>query len=134
MYAGPPSQIRSFERLFIGGHWIEPASNRLIEVVSPISEEPIASVPAASEADIDAAVIAAREAFDSGVWRDLPPNERARLMLRVADEIERRLPELVHTFTAEVGAASAVSQRMNRTAVSFWRWNAAWLLQAVLEE
>jgi acyl-CoA reductase-like NAD-dependent aldehyde dehydrogenase len=134
MHAGSPGQVRSFDRLFIGGDWITPASNRRIEVVSPISEQPIASVPAASEADIDAAVIAARNSFDSGVWRDLPPKERAGLMLRVADEIERRLPELIHTFTAEVGAASAVSQRMNRSAVSFWRWNAAWLLQTVLEE
>lgn len=125
---------RSFERLFIGGSWATPASDQRIDVVSPSTERFIGSVPAASEADVDAAVRAARTCFDSGAWPGLSAYDRASAMLRVADEIEARLPELIPAFVAEVGAPLPVSRRMNETAVNFWRWNAGWLRGYAFEE
>ena len=55
-------------RLFIGGDWVAPSSDEEIEVISPSTEEVVARVPSASRADVDAAVAAARQAFDSGPW------------------------------------------------------------------
>ena len=127
-------QVRSFQHLFIAGRWATPASGRRIEIISPITERRIGSVPAASEADVDAAVKAARACFDSGAWPGLSPGERADAMLRVANEIEARLPELIDAFVAEVGAPLSVSRRMNKTAVNFWRWNASWLRGYPFEE
>lgn len=57
------------DALLIGTEWRAPASDRVIEVISPHSEDVIARVPEGSEADIDAAVAAAREAFDHGRGR-----------------------------------------------------------------
>src|SRR5690242_21360374 len=53
-------RLRSYEKLFIGGNWTTPSSSRVIEVISPTTEEIIAHVPEGQAADIDAAVAAAR--------------------------------------------------------------------------
>ena len=64
-----------YDRLFIGGSWVEPATAERIEVISPVTEEPIASVPAGAPSDIDRAVVAARAAFEGG-WAKSPLDER----------------------------------------------------------
>ena len=69
--------MKSYDKLFIGGNWTAPASTRTIEVINPTTEEVCGSVPEAVEADIDAAVAAAREAFDQGPWPRMTPVERA---------------------------------------------------------
>jgi acyl-CoA reductase-like NAD-dependent aldehyde dehydrogenase len=56
------TRVGRYDRLFIGGEWVESASTERIEVISPVTEEPIASVPAGSPADVDRAVAAARAA------------------------------------------------------------------------
>ena len=54
----------SYDKLFIGGDWVTPSSSRTIEVFSASTEEPIGRVPEAVDADVDAAVAAARAAFE----------------------------------------------------------------------
>src|SRR5690606_35424616 len=56
------------DRFFINGEWVKPKSNKMLNVVSPVTEEVIFSYPEASESDMDSAVAAAREAFDNGPW------------------------------------------------------------------
>jgi len=85
----------------IGGSLVEGASDR-IDVVNPATEEVIASVPAGTPADVDAAVRAARAAFAGWSVRD--PKERAAAVLRVAQGIAARRDELAATITAEMGA------------------------------
>ncbi|GGD06513.1 aldehyde dehydrogenase [Nocardioides daphniae] len=114
------SKIRSFDKLFIGGQWVEPATDRKIDVVSPITEEVIATVPEASEADIDKAVAAARKAFDEGPWPHMSPAERAEILARVGKEVESRLPEMIEAFTAEIGAPAAVSEAFHDNAIKMW--------------
>lgn len=92
--------VRSFDQLFIGGRWVDPSSARVIEVVSPTTEEVIATVPDAQDADMDAAVAAAREAFDTGPWPRMTPAQRADALGRIADEIEARADEFAAVFTA----------------------------------
>ena len=112
--------IRSFDKLFIGGRWVEPATDRRIEVVSPITEEVIATVPEASEADMDKAVAAARKAFDEGPWPRMSPAERAEVLARVGKEVENRLPEMIEAFTAEIGAPAAISEAFHGNAIKMW--------------
>lgn len=61
-----------YDSLFIGGRWTAPATTERIQVISPATEEPVGSVPAVDRADVDAAVAAARAAFDSGPWPSTP--------------------------------------------------------------
>ena len=70
--------------LFIGGTWSPPSTDQVIEVISPHTESVVASVPAAGPADVDAAVTAARSAFDEGPWPRLEaPSERIDAMRRL---------------------------------------------------
>ena len=68
--------MKVYDRLFIGGEWVRPAGDDVLDVISPATEELVGSVPEGSKADIDAAVAAARAAFDQGPWPRLAPADR----------------------------------------------------------
>ncbi|MER6975817.1 aldehyde dehydrogenase [Streptomyces carpinensis] len=113
-------RLRSFDRLFIGGEWVKPATDKVIDVVSPSTEEWLASVPEASVQDVDAAAAAARRAFDEGPWPRMRPAERAEALLRVRAEIEKRYDAMVAAFSAEIGAPTAISHEFNTEAMDAW--------------
>jgi aldehyde dehydrogenase (NAD+) len=102
--------MRVHDKLFIGGEWVEPATDRVIEVISPVSEEPVGRVPEASETDIDRAVAAAREAFDRGDWPRLGVEERCRIVRRFADLYATRLDEMASLITEEMGSPISFSR------------------------
>jgi betaine-aldehyde dehydrogenase len=96
--------VRVYDRLFIDGDWVKSTGSETIEVISPGTEEPIGSVPASTEADIDAAVAAARRAFDSGPWPRTSPAERADLLAGVSTTIQARSEEIARTITEQNGS------------------------------
>ncbi|EAU48723.1 aldehyde dehydrogenase [Salipiger bermudensis] len=100
----------NLDRIYIGGDWVTPDSSDRIEVISPVTEEPIASVPAGSRADVDAAVAAARRAFDEGPWPHLELSERMACLARLKDIFERRAEEIAQTITAEMGSPITASR------------------------
>ncbi|MEH6651657.1 MAG: aldehyde dehydrogenase family protein [Motiliproteus sp.] len=79
---------------YIDGQWAEAATAETFDVVNPATEQVIAQVAAGNAADIDAAVGAARQAFDHGGWPQLSGAERAVYLRRIAEIITRRLDEL----------------------------------------
>ena len=91
------------DKLYIGGSWVEPATSATITVRSPASLDVVGHVPEGSVADVDAAVTAARKAFDTTDWAFLPITERADYVLAMADEIERRLEDFAAVNTLESG-------------------------------
>src|SRR5262245_1384677 len=97
------------DRLYIGGEWIRPATDATLAVVSPHTEEVIARVPEAREADVDRAVAAARSAFDRGPWPHLPPAARADAMARLLAALQARAEEMAVTITTEMGCPIAFS-------------------------
>ncbi|MFL4477342.1 aldehyde dehydrogenase [Paeniglutamicibacter sp. ORCA_105] len=118
--AAQPQNLPSFDKLLIGGQWVAPSSDATIEVVSPITGELIATVPDAQEADMDAAVAAARKAFDEGPWPRMAPAERAAILRRVGEEVKKRVAAMSEAFTAEIGAPAAASNAFHENAVKVW--------------
>ncbi|SOJ56340.1 Geranial dehydrogenase [Mycobacterium simulans] len=102
---------RSYDELFIGGRWRKPATPERISVISPHSEEPIGQVPAAGPDDVDAAVSAARQAFDHGPWPRLGPGERIRKVEELAAIYARHLDEMADLITAQMGSPRSFSRR-----------------------
>jgi aldehyde dehydrogenase (NAD+) len=96
--------LKSYDRLFIGGDWVKPEGTGQIEVVSPSTEEVVARVPDATEADVDKAVAAARHAFDHGPWPRMAPAERADLLAKVAEAITAEMVDLAETIATEMGS------------------------------
>jgi aldehyde dehydrogenase (NAD+) len=78
--------------LFIGGEFTAPVSGEHFSTVNPASEEPLASVAQAGEADVDRAVAAARQAYDQS-WGKMPGRERAKYLYRIARVIQERARE-----------------------------------------
>lgn len=76
----------TYEQLFIGGRWMTPAGSERLVVTSPATEEQIATVALGTAADVDAAVAAARQAFDAGPWPRLTVDER-RELIRAAGRV-----------------------------------------------
>ncbi|KMO82765.1 aldehyde dehydrogenase family protein [Mycolicibacterium chlorophenolicum] len=98
----------TYERplLFIDDQWVPPADNGLIDVVDPATETVIGHVPAGGAADVDAAVAAARRAFDPTIG----VAERRERLHRVIDALEKRLPDIAELITAEMGAPVRIAQ------------------------
>ena len=95
--------------LFIGGQWVKPALGGTLDVISAHSEAVIATVAEATDADMDAAVTAARKAFDEGEWPHLSPQERGAALRRLYEELEPRLPELTNAWVDGIGALAGVA-------------------------
>jgi betaine-aldehyde dehydrogenase len=102
--------MQTHSKLFIDGAWRAPATDATIEVISPHSEQVIARVAEAREADVDRAVAAARSAFDHGPWPRLPAAERADAMARLLAALQARSETMATTITAEMGSPLSFSQ------------------------
>ena len=90
------------DALFVGGAWVAPAGSDTLTVVNPTTEEPLATVPAGTPADVDRAVTADRAAFPA--WAATPVAERAELLDALADGLAARVPELAQLIAREVGS------------------------------
>jgi acyl-CoA reductase-like NAD-dependent aldehyde dehydrogenase len=110
--------MTSFDQLLIGGEWVAPASDRRFEVRSPASLEVVGSVPEAVEADVDAAVAAARHAFDHGPWPWTSPADRAKVIARFTELLAENLEDFKTTLTNEMGAPGATVEMMMYTPAS----------------
>ncbi len=97
------------DRLYIGGEWVEPSSTATIQVISPLTEEVIATVPEASNEDVDRAVAAARRAFDSGPWPRMSPGERADMMEKISQLLQARYEDVARTISEEMGSPISFS-------------------------
>lgn len=96
--------MKSYDRLFIGGEWVEPSSSSVIDVVSPTTEELVGRVPEAQDADIDRAVASAREAFDHGPWPHMTPAERGAILTKAADAIRNDMQGISELISNEMGS------------------------------
>lgn len=105
-------RLRHPDRIYLGGEWGESCTGRRFEIISPNTETVIAQIAEAGEADMDAAVAAARKAFDEGPWSSMPPSERIAYVRRMAEILQAREPELAKAWTAQVGGLAAMAPGM----------------------
>src|SRR3954454_17117376 len=111
-------------KLFIGGELVDPLGREVIEVISPHTEEVIGRVPHASRADVDAAVAAARTAFEQGPWPRMSLDERIEIVTRIKDAIAVRHEEIARVISSENGSPyswSVLAQALGAMMV----WDAA---------
>lgn len=105
--------IRHTDRLWIGGEWVTARSGRMIDLVSPNSEQVIGSVAEACEADMDAAVAAARDAFDHGVWGRMAPAERIAVLKAMSSHLHARNEEIARAWTMQMGGLASFAGPMS---------------------
>ncbi|MEE4423200.1 aldehyde dehydrogenase family protein [Streptomyces bugieae] len=97
------------QRLFIGGEWAVPDGGHY-EVIDPATEETVGLAPEASRDQVHAAAAAARDAF--GPWSRTSPEERAAVLSRAADLMQRDAGRYAELAQAESGATTATARGM----------------------
>jgi betaine-aldehyde dehydrogenase len=98
----PKSEVRHYQ-MYIDGRWTDAASGETYEVIDPASEEVIAYVPKGGVEDAEAAVRAAREAFDNGPWPKMKAMERAEVLNRAAALLRERAEEFARLESLQMG-------------------------------
>ncbi|MGN6779860.1 aldehyde dehydrogenase [Rhizobium sp.] len=82
------------QELFIAGAWRQPFSGAAMDVISPIDGTKLTTIADAGTEDVDLAVKAARQAFEKGSWSKAAPGERKKVLLKIAELIEKNALEL----------------------------------------
>src|SRR5580658_3472435 len=117
----------SATKLLIDNRWIPAESGKTFATVNPATGEEICQVAEADAADVEKAVKAARAAFEKGPWRKTPASERGRLLLRLADLIDRHADELAALESLDNGKPVSVAKAVDVAATSAcYRYFAGW--------
>lgn len=111
-------------RMYINGEWILSESNQTRDVINPASGEVIATVTEGDANDAKKAIIAARAAFDSGEWANTTAYDRANLLLKVADILEKRADEFAAAETLNNGKPLRESEFDTNDSVACFRYYA----------
>ncbi|MBY4677684.1 aldehyde dehydrogenase family protein [Marinobacterium arenosum] len=113
--------------MWIDGEPVQAAAGQTFEAFDPASGQPIAALPAAQAEDVDRAVASARAAFDNPAWRMMRPNQRERLIHRLADLIEANAPQLAELEALNNGKGVKIARYGDvASAVNYLRYMAGW--------
>src|SRR5579859_6112187 len=82
------TDVKTYQ-MFINGEWTDSKSRRMFPVYDPSTEEAIAQVPDGNADDVNRAVAAAKAAFEEGPWATTTPQERGRVLFRLAEKIRQ---------------------------------------------
>jgi acyl-CoA reductase-like NAD-dependent aldehyde dehydrogenase len=103
-----------------------PGSGEVIPVIDPATEEQVTEFTDGGAEAVNEAVARARASFESGVWRNLPGRERAKVLWRVADLIDERTPELVQLESLDNGMPFIAAEGILPTCAELFRYYAGW--------
>jgi aldehyde dehydrogenase (NAD+) len=104
------AQLQDRDRLYVGGEWAEPAGNGTIDVVNSTTEEVMGRIPEGTPEDVDAAVAAAREAFET--WSQTSREQRAGYLDAIAAGLSARAEEIASTISQELGMPIGLSRQI----------------------
>ncbi|MFD1519896.1 aldehyde dehydrogenase family protein, partial [Pseudonocardia yunnanensis] len=116
------------DQLFIGGEWRDASDGRTIDVVDPATEQVVATVPDASDADVDAVLAAAASGFDT--WRRASPTQRSEALARAASLLLERTEEIAAVLTQEQGKPLDESRAEVRQSAEQFSWFAGEAVRA----
>ncbi|EUC16514.1 Betaine-aldehyde dehydrogenase, partial [Burkholderia sp. BT03] len=114
-------------RLFIGGEWVTASSGATRDVVDPATGATISTMANGDAKDVDRAVKAAREAFESGPWRSMPTSERAKIIWNIGALIDEHAEELAQLEVLDEGSPyNVVKNFYVRLGAEHFRYYSGW--------
>jgi phenylacetaldehyde dehydrogenase len=114
-------------KMLIGGKWVNAASGKTFPTYNPATGEVLAQIAEGDRQDIDAAVKAARKAFDSGPWPRMTAAERGKLIWKLADLLEEHLEEFATLETLDNGKPLTIARAADiPLAAEMFRYMAGW--------
>jgi aldehyde dehydrogenase (NAD+) len=123
----PAEQTMAPGRLYIGGQWVDALASCTFPTVNPATEEPLTQVAEGRAEDIDRAVRAARQAFETGPWARMSGADRGRVLWKIGDLLEARVAEIAEIETRDSGKTITESSRVDiPMAADCFRYFAGW--------
>ena len=124
-------RVRGFlsapRKMLINGQWVDSASGETFSVYNPASGATIAEVTEGREEDINRAVAAARKAFDEGPWKDMPPNQRGRMIWKLGELIGENAEAFAELESLDNGKAQTVAAAADvPLSVDIFQYMAGW--------
>lgn len=114
-------------KLYINGEWVDSSNPETQDILNPANQEVIAKAPKATKEETEEAIKAAKAAFESGVWAGRTPQERAKVLLQIADKMEENLEELADLETMNNGKTKREALSDAEESVNTFRYYAALL-------
>ncbi len=105
----------NYDAHYIGGEWRTPSTDAVLEVENPATGVVVGHVPDGSVADVEAAIGAARTAFDTGPWPRMSRAKRSHALYRMKEVLEQHREEVIHQIMAESGAIRPVVEGVHWT-------------------
>ncbi len=123
--------VRSFlsspKQLLIDGEWVDAKDGKTFATIDPSTEEVLVQVAQASAVDVDRAVVAARNAFESpSPWSRMTPRERSHLLWRIGDMIDAQAEEFAQLESLDNGKSLASARGDVGVAAELFRYFAGW--------
>jgi len=112
------ARISFRDQAYIGGQFVDAVSGETFDRVSPVDGAVLARVAACDKQDVDRAVTAARAAFEKGIWADQSPKNRKRVLIRLAELIQKHANELALLETLDMGKPIANARNGDLRAVA----------------
>lgn len=109
---------------YINGEFVEGTAGKCFENINPFTNEPINQVAEGFKEDIDAAVRAAKAAFEHGPWRTMSVHERMKYVLRIADLIEKYADDISYLESLDTGIPISQAQKQAARAAENFRFYA----------
>ena len=118
--------VEGSPKMMIGGRSTEADSGDTFEVIDPATGSVLTHVPRGGQADVDAAVAAAREAFDDKRWSGLRPGKRSEILFKVGELIKRNIPELAQLEALDAGKPVSLASGEIWSAGEVFRYYSGW--------
>lgn len=113
--------------MLIGGDFVDAASGETLSIIDPTNGTSVGEVPASAAQDVERAVLSARRAFDEGTWPRMTPGERERLLLKLADLVERDADLFAQIEAVESGRSFGVARAFDSDlSATCLRYMAGW--------
>ena len=119
--------LNQTHKLYINGKWVDSKSGKTFDVEDPATGKKISTCAAGDKNDIDLAVSAARKCFDSGKWHSVPPNEKGKIIWKIAELIDDHTEELAQLESLDNGKPVAIAAGADVALSSdIFRYMAGW--------
>ncbi|XP_074196551.1 cytosolic 10-formyltetrahydrofolate dehydrogenase isoform X2 [Rhinolophus sinicus] len=114
-------------QLFIGGKFVDAEGTKTYETINPTDGSVICQVSLAQVSDVDKAVAAAKDAFETGLWGKISARDRGRLLYRLADLMEQHQEELATIEALDAGAVYTLALKTHvGMSIQTFRYFAGW--------
>ena len=115
------------KKLLINGEWVDAASGKTFDSIDPATENVVCQIAEGDAADVDKAVKAARQAFESNEWGKMRPADREKLLLKLADLMEQHADELAELEALDVGKVLMFARIVDVAGtIDYLRYMAGW--------